>query len=86
MLGKNRWFCSPSAVDQLRHCFARHALAVGGFGVALHLAQRRIAGDRGEQSQSSRFCFARVAMENTHKAAFALLMLTLTVFAPSSGT
>jgi hypothetical protein len=37
--------CSPSALDQLRHAFARHVLAVGGFNVALHFGKRRMSGN-----------------------------------------
>jgi hypothetical protein len=39
--------CSPSALDEFRHRFARHALAVGRLGVALDLTQRCVAGDCG---------------------------------------
>src|SRR6476620_10318022 len=38
---------SPSTLHQLCHGLARHALAVGGFGIPLHLTQRGVAGDRG---------------------------------------
>jgi hypothetical protein len=38
--------CSPSALNELSHRFARHALPIGSLGVALHLGKRRVAGDR----------------------------------------
>jgi hypothetical protein len=45
--GQKDWqFCSPSALDQLSHRLARHALAIGGAGVSLHFFERGVAGDR----------------------------------------
>src|SRR5262245_34781340 len=41
-------FCSPSALNKLRHGLARHALAISGIGISLDFLQRGMAGDRGD--------------------------------------
>src|SRR5436189_4271685 len=37
--------CSPSALNELSHCLACHALAIRRLSVAFHLGERGVAGD-----------------------------------------